>query len=64
MWFGEDVDDAFGLVSGLLGWMLEGLDDAGRVRALDALRASIASHETPEGIVYASATWMIMATRP
>ena len=38
MWFGTDVDDAHRFVVGLLGWMLEGLDDAGRARALDALR--------------------------
>ena len=40
MWFGTDADDAHEFVLGLLGWMLEGLDDAGRARALDALRST------------------------
>ena len=64
MWFGHDADDAYQLVSGLLGWMLDGLDDAGRARALDGLRATIAAHETPDGVLYESATWTIRATRP
>ena len=33
MWFGNDADDAHRFVLGLMGWMLEGLDDAGRARA-------------------------------
>src|SRR5205814_337720 len=37
MWFGQDADDASQFVLGLLGWMLEGLDDASRARALDSL---------------------------
>ena len=64
MWFGTDADDAYRLVSGLLGWMLEGLDDAGRARGLEALRATISDHETDDGVVYESATWVIRATRP
>jgi hypothetical protein len=27
MWFGDDADDAHRFVLGLMGWMLEGLDD-------------------------------------
>lgn len=64
MWFGHDTDDAHRLMSGFLGWMLEGLDDAGRTRALDALRATIADHETRDGVLYRSAAWLITATRP
>ena len=63
MWFGHDADDAYRFVLGLLGWMLDGLDDAGRARALDGLRATIAAHETAEGVVYEAATWTILATR-
>ena len=50
MWFGHDADDAYQLVAGLLGWMLEGLDDAGRAQALDELHATIAAHETADGV--------------
>jgi SAM-dependent methyltransferase len=64
MWFGNDVDDAFDLVAGLLGWMLTGLDERDRARALGDLRASLAAHETPAGVVYRSATWTIRAVRP
>jgi len=64
MWFGTDADDAYQLVLGLLGWMLEGLDDVGRATAQDALRSTIAAHATPDGVVYDSAAWIIRATRP
>jgi SAM-dependent methyltransferase len=64
MWFGADADDAYRFVLGLLGWMLEGLDDAGRARALDDLRATIAAHQTGDGVIYDSAFWIIRATRP
>jgi SAM-dependent methyltransferase len=64
MWFGHDADDAYELLSGLLGWMLEGLNDTSRADALDALRATIDAHETPDGVLYESATWTIRAVRP
>jgi len=63
MWFGRDADDAVDLVSGLLGWMLEGLDDESRAAAADALRETIVAHETPDGVLYGSATWMTVGTR-
>ncbi|HEU5083858.1 MAG TPA: methyltransferase domain-containing protein [Acidimicrobiales bacterium] len=64
MWFGHDAEDAHRLVSGLMAWMLDGLDEAGRTRALGDLRATIDAHETPEGVLYESATWTISASRP
>jgi SAM-dependent methyltransferase len=63
MWFGDDAEDAHRFVLGLMGWMLQGLDDPGRQRAVDALRATMAAHETVDGIVFGSATWTIRATR-
>jgi len=63
MWFGTDADDAHRFVLGQLGWMLQGLDDAGRARGLDALRASVSSHESDQGVLYDSAAWIITATR-
>jgi SAM-dependent methyltransferase len=64
MWFGNDADDAHRFVLGLMGWMLTGLDDAGHARASDALHATLAAHETPDGVHFASAAWAIQATRP
>jgi SAM-dependent methyltransferase len=64
MWFGNDADDAHRFVLGLMGWMLGGLDDAGRARAIDALHATMAAHVTPDGVLFESAAWTIQATRP
>jgi hypothetical protein len=41
--------------------MLEGLDDDARSGALQALRDTIAAHETPDGVLYASGAWLITA---
>jgi SAM-dependent methyltransferase len=64
MWFGADADDAYQLVAGLLGWMLEGLDEPSRARAQDALRATIEAHQTADGVLYDSAVWITGARRP
>ncbi|HET6297502.1 MAG TPA: class I SAM-dependent methyltransferase [Kribbella sp.] len=64
MWFGADADDAQRFVLGLLGWMLEGLDDEGMRRALDNLTATLTAHDTGHGVLYGSAAWTIRATRP
>ena len=61
MRFGSTTDDAFDLVSEQYGWMLEGLDDDGRSRALDALRTSIAAHTEDHGVTFGSATWIVQA---
>jgi SAM-dependent methyltransferase len=63
MWFGTDADDAHRFVLGLMGWMLQGLEDTDRGRAIDGLRAAMAAHETPDGVVFGSAAWTIRATR-
>jgi SAM-dependent methyltransferase len=64
MSFGPDPDDAFDFVSGLTGWMREGLDEAGRDAALAALRTTIAAHTDDRGVTYQSATWIIQAHKP
>ena len=64
MWFGTDVGDAHRFVLGQFGWMLDGLDNTGRTRGLDALRATLYAHETGDGVVYESAAWIVRATRP
>ncbi len=64
LWFGNDADDAHQFTLGLMGWMIEGLDAAGRARASDSLHATMAAHATPDGVLYESAAWIIEATRP
>ena len=64
MWFGVSTDDAYTFALGLLGWMLEGLDESQRAQALSALRASVTTHSTADGVVYGSGAWLIRAQRP
>ncbi|MFG3498802.1 class I SAM-dependent methyltransferase [Streptomyces sp. NPDC047928] len=64
MYFGPDAEQAYAFVSGMLAWMLEGLDEAGRRRALEGLRATIDAHRTQGGVLYESAMWLITADRP
>jgi SAM-dependent methyltransferase len=64
MRLGRNADDAFDFVVGLMGWMLQDLDAAGRDRALDDLRETISRHVTESGeVCFESATWLVTATR-
>ena len=66
-WYvGTDTDDAYRFVSGLqpVLMMLKDLDDATRAQALDNLRGVVAAHETPEGVIFRSAAWVVTARRP
>lgn len=64
MWFGEDAGAAQQFALGLIGWMLDSLDDDGRRRAVENLSATLTAHDTGHGVFYGSATWTIQATRP
>lgn len=64
MHFGPTVEEAYRFVTGLTAWMLEGLDTAGRRRALTDLHASMREHESERGVEYGSAMWLITAARP
>ncbi|MFF8847096.1 class I SAM-dependent methyltransferase [Streptomyces sp. NPDC015127] len=64
LYFGRDADRAYAFVSGMLAWLAEDLDDVGRARALAGLRLNIEAHATPEGVLYASAAWIVTARRP
>ncbi|MEV0354941.1 class I SAM-dependent methyltransferase [Nocardia sp. NPDC050697] len=61
--YGRTVDQAHAFLSGLLGWMLTGQEPDRRAAALDALRATLAAHETDDGIRFGSAAWLVTATR-
>jgi SAM-dependent methyltransferase len=64
MWFGNDADDAFQFLSGLLGWMTEGLAEEARQVALDDLRTRLSAHETTDGVILGSAGWLVTAVKP
>lgn len=61
MHFGSDPDDAHRFVSGLMRWMLDGLDDAARTGALDALHRTMQAHHTAQGVAFRSAAWLVTA---
>jgi SAM-dependent methyltransferase len=63
MWFGTDPDDAHRFVLGLMGWMLQGLDEGGKRRALDDLRTAVTAHHTDAGVTLGSGTWTITGVR-
>jgi SAM-dependent methyltransferase len=64
MYWGSTVEETERFVLGVAGWMMDGLDEAGRAKALGDLRASLAAHQTARGVVYDSATWIVTARRP
>lgn len=64
MWFGHDALEAVDFIHGVAGWMLDGLDEAARSRALEDLRSSAMAHVTPVGVEFGSATWLVTARRP
>ncbi len=64
MTFGDEVGDTVSFVLGQAGWMLDGLDDEGRRRALGDLRAVVAAHQGPDGVTFDSACWLATARRP
>jgi SAM-dependent methyltransferase len=63
MYFGAHAEEGYAILSEMLGWMTGDLEGADRARALDNLRATLEAHETPEGVAYRSASWLITARR-
>ena len=63
---GADAEDAFEFVSGLglTRGLLGGLDDGARRAALDDLRAVLAEHATPDGVLFGATAWLVTARRP
>lgn len=63
---GADDDDAWAFVSklGVVRGLTQSLDADARAAAMDALRAMIAAHATPDGVLFGSAAWLLTARRP
>jgi SAM-dependent methyltransferase len=63
MWFGQRVPDTLTFVLGAAGWMLEGLGDEERRRAIDDLTARLEAHQGPDGVTFGAACWLVTALR-
>ena len=65
--FGATTTEAYALLyedDGPNRGLLADLSDADKATALDQLRAIIAAHETPSGVTFGSASWLIQARFP
>jgi SAM-dependent methyltransferase len=65
MWFGESADTAYRFIRGLgfTEFLLQGLDEDARARALADLRATVEGRATATGVLFPSAAWLVTATR-
>jgi SAM-dependent methyltransferase len=64
-WFGVDAEDAFAFAKqiGPVRGLLQDLDAEQTAAALDALRATLAEHDTGDGVWFDSRAWVINAVR-
>jgi hypothetical protein len=64
--FGKDADDAWGFIRtvGIVEGLTDGLDEPTKASALAALREAVVEHETPEGVLFGTAAWLITAQLP
>jgi SAM-dependent methyltransferase len=64
--FGDDAADAFSFIrtTGPVRGLTQDLDDDARERGLAALRQAVEAHETPDGVLFGTAVWLITASRP
>jgi SAM-dependent methyltransferase len=63
MRLGTDVDDANPFVLAIAGWALDGLDEPTRASALQAMRTSLAAHQSTDGVAYESRAWLVTGER-
>ena len=63
---GDDADDAWAFVRtmGIVKGLTADLEPADRERAFESVRAALAAAEGPEGVEFASSSWLVTATRP
>ena len=64
--FGRDAEDAYGFMRtlGIVKGLTHDLDDRSRAEAFAVLRRTIAAHETADGVLFGTASWLITAERP
>jgi hypothetical protein len=61
MCFGRDAEEAFPILSQLFGWMVRDPEPAAAEQALERMRAVLRDHQTPDGVAFGSASWLITA---
>lgn len=66
VYYGPDAGVALGVVSGLRSTrdLLADMDAGQAEKALERLRATLAAHQTSDGVLFDSRTWIIAARRP
>jgi len=66
VYYGPDAAVALDVVSGLRSTrdLLAGMDEKQAEQAVARLRATLAAHETSEGVFFDARTWIIAARRP
>ncbi len=66
LWFGADVDDAFGFLSNEapVRGLLADLSEDDKAMGLANLREAIAARATADGVWLGSSCWLVTATRP
>ena len=62
---GPDAEEAYGFVRnmGIVRGLTQELDEVARQRVMAAVRRVLAEHETPDGVLFGSAAWLITARR-
>ncbi|NUT98972.1 MAG: methyltransferase domain-containing protein [Saccharothrix sp.] len=63
VWLGADVEDALSFITARQASQLAELDEDGKARVVEAARVDIARHLDELGVRYASAAWIIQATK-
>lgn len=48
---------------GIVRGLTEDLDADATTSALDRLRATLVAHETPDGVLFGSSAWLVVARR-
>lgn len=66
MRFGDDIDDVLDFVrdTALARELLSDADEATTRKAFEAIRAALAPHQSPEGVLLGGAAWLVTARRP
>lgn len=64
MYWGPDVPTAVDFVLGVLGWLLDDLDDDARTKAMTNLRRTLVAHYDTDGVTFPSAAWLVTSRKP